>query len=86
MDKLDEYDETVLLKKLPSIKKPQLSNVKVHLYRQLMASLRLLKSAESIDMQINEQLDYARILYNKGLYIQSLKILEKLKRNGKGTL
>src|SRR5882757_6945762 len=83
LDKLDEYDEQLLLKKLLSIKKPQLSNVKVHLYRQLLASLRLLKSAESIDMQINEQLDYARILYNKGLYLQSLKILEKLKETAK---
>src|SRR6201987_4066222 len=83
LDKLEEYDEALLLKKLPSIKKPQLSNVKVHLYKQLMASLRLLKSAESIDMQINEQLDYARILYNKGLYLQSLKILERLKETAK---
>ncbi len=79
LDKLDEYDETLLLKRLLSIKKPQLSNIKVHLYKQLLSSLRLLKSTESIDLQLNEQLDYARILYNKGLYVQSLKILEKLK-------
>src|SRR5882757_980627 len=78
LDKLKEYDEAVLLKKLPSIKKPQLANIKVHLYKQLLASLRLIKSMDSIDMQLNEQLDYARILYNKGLYMQSLKILEKL--------
>lgn len=78
LDKLTEYDEQLLLKKLPSIQKPQLSNIKVHLYKQLLASLRIIKSAESIDMQLNEQLDYARILYNKGLYLQSLKILEKL--------
>src|ERR1700740_1729351 len=83
LDKLHEYDEVLLLKKLPSIKKPQLSNIKVHLYKQLLASLRLLKSTESIDMQLNEQLDYARILYNKGLYQQSLKILEKLKELSK---
>lgn len=44
-----------------------------------MSSLRLLKSEESIDMQLHEQLDHARILYNKGLYLQSLKILDKLK-------
>ena len=44
MDKLADYDEAQLLKKLPSIKKPQLSNTKAHLYRQLLASLRLLKS------------------------------------------
>ena len=83
LDKLQEYDETALLKKLSSIQKPQLSNSKVHLYKQLLASLRMLKSTDSIDMQLNEHLDYARILYNKGLYLQSLKILEKLKETAK---
>lgn len=79
MDKLNEYDEALLLKKLPSIRKPQLSNIKVHLYRQLLASLRLLKSADSIDLQLNEQFDYAHILYKKGLFAQSLKILDRVK-------
>ncbi|MFZ4058220.1 MAG: hypothetical protein ACOYKE_08760 [Ferruginibacter sp.] len=83
LEKITEYDEVVLLKKLKSIQKPQLANVKAHLYRQLLSSLRLLKTADSIDMQLNEQLDYARILYNKGLYHQSLKILEKLKETAK---
>ncbi|WP_366090163.1 hypothetical protein [Segetibacter sp.] len=79
MDKLNEYDEKLLLKKLPSIEKPQLSNLKTHLYKQVLASLRLLKTSENIDLQLHEQLDYARILYNKGLYLQSLKILERIK-------
>jgi len=79
LDKLSEYDEVPLLKKLTGIEKPQLSNLKTHLYKQLLASLRLLKSTESIDLQLHEQLDYSRILYNKGLYLQSLKILEKVK-------
>lgn len=79
MDKQVEYDDTQLMKKLPSIKKQQLSNTKAHLYKQILASLRVLRSSESIDMQLHEQLDYARILYNKGLYHQSLKILEKAK-------
>ena len=83
LDKLKEYDEAVLLKKLPSIKKPQLSNIKVHLYKQLLASLRLLKSADSIDLQLNEQFDYAHILYKKGLFSQSLKLLEKAKETAK---
>ncbi|MFT3981476.1 MAG: hypothetical protein QM687_13455 [Ferruginibacter sp.] len=83
IDNLDEYDETVLLKKVPSIKKQQLSNAKAHLYRQLLASLRVLKSTESIDMQLHEQLDYAKILYNKGLHLQSLKILERAKELAK---
>ncbi len=79
LDKLEEYDEKLLFKKLRSIKKPQLANVKSHLYKQLLASLRLIKIADSIDLQLHEQLDYAKILYNKGLYYQSLKILEKAK-------
>ncbi len=83
IEKLTHYDEQILLKKLKTIKKPQLSNIKVHLYKQLLASLRLLKSTESVDLQLNEQFDYAHILYKKGLYIQSLKILEKAKETAK---
>ncbi len=79
IDKSKDYDEKLILKKLPSIEKPQYANLKAHLYKELLASLRLLKSTESIDLQLHEQLDYARILYNKGLFLQSLKILEKVK-------
>jgi len=83
IDKLEEYDERYLLKRLAPITKPQLANLKTHLYKQLLASLRLLKTTENIDLQLSEHLDYARILYNKGLKIQSLKILEKAKELAK---
>jgi len=83
MDSIDEYDEKLLLKKLPFVTKPQLANLKTHLYKQLLASLRLLKRAESIDLQLSEHLDDARLLYNKGLKLQSLKILEKAKEIAK---
>ena len=79
LDKLELYDEELLLKKTPSIKKQQLSNSKAHLYRQILASLRLIKHEDNIDIQLHEQMDYARILYNKGLYLQSLKVLDKMK-------
>ena len=81
LDKMKDYDEKELMNKTVSIKKEQLSNMKAHLYRQILASLRLLQSSENIDIQLHEQLDYARILYNKGLYLQSLKILERVKEN-----
>ena len=83
LDKMTEYDEEYLLKKNPSVKKQQLSNIKAHLYKQLLASLRLLKTNENIQIQLHEQLDYANLLYNKGLYLQSLKILEKLKETAR---
>ena len=75
IDKMNVYDENVLMSKTSSIKKQQLPNIKAHLYRQILGSLRLLESTDNIDLQMHEQLDYARILYNKGLYLQSLKIL-----------
>ncbi len=77
LDKLPNYDEKILLKKLPTVEKPQLANLKTHLYKQILSSLRLLKATENIDLQLNEQIDHARILYNKGLYQQSLRILER---------
>jgi hypothetical protein len=83
LDKLPEYDEKLLLKKLPDIQKPQLANIKTHLYKQLLASLRLLKATENSDLQLSEHLDHARVLYNKGLKLQSLKILEKAKEIAK---
>ena len=83
LDKMKEYDEKALLKKLNGITKPQLSNLKTHLYKQVLASLRLLKSADSMDLQLNEQFDYAHILYKKGLFLQSLRILERVKEVAK---
>ncbi|MEP6584300.1 MAG: hypothetical protein ABJA90_08530 [Ginsengibacter sp.] len=79
IDKMKEYDDKELLNKTTSIKREQLSNMKAHLYRQILASLRLLESNENIEIQLHEQLDHAWILYNKGLYLQSLKILDKIK-------
>ncbi len=79
LDKQKEYDEEIIFKRIPSIKRQQLSNLKRHLYKQLLTSLRLIETQKNIDLQIREQIDFARILYNKGLYLQSLKILDKVK-------
>lgn len=79
LDKLKEYDEEQILKKIPAIKKQQLSNVKAHLYKQLLTTLRLLYKQKDPLIDLREQLDYARVLYSKGLYNQSLKLLSKAK-------
>jgi hypothetical protein len=79
IDKQVAFDEEALLKKVPEISKTQLSNAKSHLYRQILSSLRVIQTPHNMDMQIRELLDYTRILYNKGLYQQCLKILEKAK-------
>lgn len=79
LDKLEDYDEESLLKRNKDIKKRQLSNLKSHLYRQILASLRILKDESNIQLQLHELMDYSQILYDKGLYLQSLKILERVK-------
>ena len=78
LQKLKVYDEVAILKN-GFVKKQQLSNLKAHLYKQILISLRLNPSHQNIRIQIREQLDFATILYHKGLYTQSLKILDKAK-------
>lgn len=83
IDKMKEYQEEQVLKKIPSIQKGQLPNLKAHLYKEILSSLRLLKTTDSLDLQLHELIDHAHILYKKGLFLQSLKILEKGKELAK---
>ena len=78
LSKQKYYDEAEILSKT-SITKQQLSNVKAHLYKQILTSLRLHTSQQSIPLQLREQYDFAYILYRKGLYKQALKLLDKTK-------
>ena len=79
LDKMKVNDDEQILKKVPGIKRQQLSNLRSHLYKQLLTSLRLLYKQKDAVIDLREQLDYARVLYDKGLYNQSLKILTKIK-------
>jgi len=79
LDKSEAYDEKLILKN-GLIKKAQLSNLKSYLYKQILVSIRLNIPSQNIRYQLREQIDFATILYNKGLYKQSLKILDKTKQ------
>ncbi|WP_350285604.1 hypothetical protein [uncultured Croceitalea sp.] len=78
LDKMKAYSEHQILDN-GIVKKAQLSNLKAHLYKQILVSLRLNPVNQNIRVQIREQLDFATILYQKGLYKQALKILDKAK-------
>ncbi|MDI9311596.1 MAG: hypothetical protein QM535_15390, partial [Limnohabitans sp.] len=79
LDKMKEYDENLILES-NIVTKQQLSNLKAHLYKQILISLRMTPHNQNIRILIREQLDFATILYHKGLYKQSLKILDKTKQ------
>ena len=81
MDNMQEYDEEKLLRKNPSIQKQQLSNIKAYLYKQILTSIS--HASDDVEIQLSEQLMFARMLYNKGLYMQALKTLDKVKINRK---
>ena len=80
LDKYKVYNEEVILAKIPRLKKTQLSNVKANLYKQILISLRNLYRSNIEEIAIRENLDYAKLLYTRGLYNQSLDILEKAKK------
>ena len=78
LEKQKKYDEKAIVKS-GIVSKQQLSNLKAHLYKQILTSLRMNPAHKDIRVQIREQLDFATVLYQKGLYNQSLKILDKAK-------
>jgi tetratricopeptide (TPR) repeat protein len=83
IDKMKEPDDTTIIKKIEKIDQKTLSNVKRHLYGQILKSLRLIHSKKDPSIQIREQIDYSQILYGKGLYLQSLKILDRARNLAK---
>lgn len=84
IDRLKAYEEDKVLAQLPEVEKPQLPNLKRHLYQQILKSLRLIYINKDIEIAIHEQIDFARILYGKGMYMQALRILESTKRKAQG--
>jgi len=83
IDKQRNYDESKIIEKEKDIRPSQLSNIKAHLYKQILISLRTSNPDNDVEILIREMLDYTIILYNKCLYEQSLKMLEKAKITAK---
>jgi hypothetical protein len=79
LEKQKTLDEDALCIKLKIKERSQFSNLKRHLYKQILSSMRLAQIAKNSEIQIREYQDFADLLYEKGLYLQSLKILDKAK-------
>lgn len=80
LEKTNNYNEKEILQRLPGVSKTQFANQKSHLYGLVLSSLRLSHLNADIDIQLREQLDYIRVLYKKGLYFQSLRLLNRAKK------
>lgn len=73
---LNEDEVKIKLGKLSPVK---YSNLKRHLYQHLLISLRLMQVNKYAAIKTREYIDYAQVLYGKGLYLQALKILDRAK-------
>ncbi len=80
IDKYKDYDEAKILAVEKSINPAQISNLKAHLYKQILQSLANYNPDEDIEIKIREQLIYANLLYNKSLIDQCRKVLEKTRQ------
>lgn len=78
LDRMDSPDDALVMKKM-HLSPGQLSNLKRHLYQELLTSLRLIHIKKEIDIEIREQIDFVRILYGKGHYLDALRTLERAK-------
>ncbi len=78
VEKLEDYDDEAIrkmfegedfIKRLPAVKN--------YLYQQILKSLRVLHSGETVDSQLKDMIGEVAVLYDKRLYKQCSKILDK---------
>lgn len=79
VDTIESFDDDVIFKKMKLESKGQYSNLKRHLYAQILSTLRMLNVDKKPNIKIREYIDMAYVLYGKGLYKQALHLLKNAK-------
>lgn len=80
LEELDEFDEERIIAQNDWINPRQFSNLKAHLYKKLLQSLKEYTASTNDDINIREQIDYVQILFDRSLYQQSSQLLQKVKK------
>jgi tetratricopeptide (TPR) repeat protein len=81
IDKQDEYDESKLIRKFRGSTFGQSPAIaKNRLYEAVLKSLHAFHSESSVGVELQRLLHYAEILFNKSLYDESRKVLNKARR------
>ena len=79
IEKQTVYNENEILLQVEKLNRMQMPNMKAHLYQQILKCLSVMSSPNSVDLKVSEKMDYALILYNKCLYKDCLKMIDKAK-------
>lgn len=80
IEKQKVYDEAALLKQEPGITRKQLPNLKYFLYDYLLECMQQLQQRHSVTARLQQLLGNARVLYDKCLYADCLRITDRAKR------
>lgn len=80
INRQEDFDEEAILKKEPSLKPSQLSNMKAYLFEKVLQSIRQYNASKIFDIKIREQIDFAQILFERRLYDLGLSCLQKAKK------
>jgi len=77
IDKQAIYDEAAIETRASYLTKGQLSNLKANLYNKILTSLKHYNISSSPDMQTRELVDHAQLLFDRSLYQQCDRLLNK---------
>lgn len=80
LERMKEHQAFVMLKAERSFDAKQLPNLKLFLYNYLLDCLRTCNTTDSIDLQLTELCSNVRILYDKCLYRDCIKMLDRAKK------
>ncbi|RED92835.1 hypothetical protein [Marinoscillum furvescens] len=80
LDKMEDFNEELVIKKNDWINPRQFSNLKAHLYKKVLQSLKEYTASSNDEVHIREQIDYIQILFDRSLYQQSMQLLQKVKK------
>ncbi len=80
IDRQESYDESRLARKLAGTTiLRNLASTKYQLYQLVLKCLSDYHSGKSLDSELREMIDKAQVLYDRGLYAQCGKLIEKAK-------
>ncbi len=69
-----------IVQHIPGIKRSQLSNLKANLSKAILRSLRDINKEHYQEIKAREKFDFAKVLYAKGQYRESIKMLQSVKQ------
>jgi hypothetical protein len=80
LERMDDYDEGELRKSLPDEISRYLPQTKHYLYNNILKSLSLFHVVNSVDAQLDEMVQGAWVLHERGLHAQCRKLLQRARR------